>query len=245
MRSSRWISGLLVAGFAAVCAPAVSAQSAISPRFGTTSIVQQHIGFPEFSPASSSTSYQQTSSSVQTGIYATGSGLFTAIVHIPTGAKLMSFELDYCDFDPTSHVTLILSECDFMGGGCTTMDSITTSTLGGTGCGFLAHDLSSLNYTMENNFRELLLSAILSSGSASNILNGAYVAYQLQVSPAPATATFLDVPTTSPLFKFVEALVAAGITAGCGGGNFCPGASITRGQMAVFLASALGLHFPD
>ena len=52
-------------------------------------------------------------------------------------------------------------------------------------------------------------------------------------------------PTTSPQFKFVEALFAAGITAGCGGGNYCPDNPVTRGQMAVFLASALGLHFPN
>jgi hypothetical protein len=67
--------------------------------------------------------------------------------------------------------------------------------------------------------------------------------YSLQVSPAPATATFGDVPTSHPFFQFVEALVASGITAGCGGGNYCPDAPLTRGQMAVFLSKALGLHF--
>ncbi len=60
---------------------------------------------------------------------------------------------------------------------------------------------------------------------------------------APATATFDDVPSDSTLFPFVEALVASGITAGCGNGNYCPGAPLTRGQMAVFLAKALGLHW--
>jgi hypothetical protein len=63
------------------------------------------------------------------------------------------------------------------------------------------------------------------------------------VSPAPATATFGDVPTSHPFFRYVEALVASGITAGCGGGNYCPDAALTRGQMAVFLSKALGLHF--
>ena len=29
-----------------------------------------------------------------------------------------------------------------------------------------------------------------------------------------------------------------GITAGCGGGNFCPAAPVTRAQMAVFLLKA-------
>ena len=36
-------------------------------------------------------------------------------------------------------------------------------------------------------------------------------------SPAPGVATFTDVPTGHPFFKFVEALYASGITAGCGG----------------------------
>ncbi|MEX1244205.1 MAG: S-layer homology domain-containing protein [Thermoanaerobaculia bacterium] len=61
---------------------------------------------------------------------------------------------------------------------------------------------------------------------------------------APATATFDDVPTSHPLFQYVEALVKAGVTGGCGAGNFCPTAPLTRGQMAVFLSRALGLQWP-
>ena len=70
--------------------------------------------------------------------------------------------------------------------------------------------------------------------------------YRLQVSPAPATATFPnDVPTSHPQFRFVEALAASGLTSGCGAGSFCPDSPLTRGQMSVFLAVALGLHFPN
>ena len=65
------------------------------------------------------------------------------------------------------------------------------------------------------------------------------------VSPAPGVATFNDVPTNHSLFQFVEALAASGITAGCGNGNFCPDNPLTRGQMAVFLSKALGLHWPN
>ncbi|MFZ5785391.1 MAG: S-layer homology domain-containing protein, partial [Acidobacteriota bacterium] len=39
--------------------------------------------------------------------------------------------------------------------------------------------------------------------------------------------------------RFVHFLAAKGITSGCGGGNYCPSSSITRWQMAVFLAGAL------
>jgi hypothetical protein len=70
------------------------------------------------------------------------------------------------------------------------------------------------------------------------------VGYVLQVSSAPATATFNDVPTNHPFFPFIEALVRSGITVGCGdGSDYCPDDPLTRGQMAVFLSKALGLHF--
>jgi hypothetical protein len=69
--------------------------------------------------------------------------------------------------------------------------------------------------------------------------------WKRSVSPAPATATFGDVPTSDPFFQYVEALAASGITGGCGGGNYCPNNPVTRAQMAVFLAKALGLHWPQ
>jgi hypothetical protein len=73
--------------------------------------------------------------------------------------------------------------------------------------------------------------------------SGVRMTWKREVSPAPLTATFGDVPVGSGLHKFVEALYAAGITGGCGGGNFCPQNTLTRGQMAIFLATALGLHY--
>jgi len=63
------------------------------------------------------------------------------------------------------------------------------------------------------------------------------------VSPAPGAPSFGDVPIDHPFFQFIEALKASGITGGCGNGNFCPDAPLTRGQMATFLAKALGLHW--
>jgi hypothetical protein len=63
------------------------------------------------------------------------------------------------------------------------------------------------------------------------------------VSDPPTTATFADVPSSHPFFPFIEALASSGITGGCGGGNYCPERPLTRGQMAAFLAKALGLHW--
>ena len=79
----------------------------------------------------------------------------------------------------------------------------------------------------------------------SLMLGAVRVYWRRQVSPPPDTPTFLDVPSNDNIFKFVEALAASGITAGCGNGNFCPNSPLTRGQMAVFLAKALGLHWPN
>jgi hypothetical protein len=59
--------------------------------------------------------------------------------------------------------------------------------------------------------------------------------------PACTTATFSDVPCASPFARWVQELVARGITAGCGGGLYCPTDPVTRGQMAVFLTKTFGL----
>jgi hypothetical protein len=72
---------------------------------------------------------------------------------------------------------------------------------------------------------------------------GVQITWSRQVSPPPATPTFADVPESDNAWPYVEALAASGITAGCGGGNFCPDNPLTRRQMAVFLAKALGLHW--
>jgi hypothetical protein len=67
------------------------------------------------------------------------------------------------------------------------------------------------------------------------------------VSPPPATASFDDVPTSDPFFQYIEALAASGITGGCQASPplYCPDNPLTRGQMAVFLAKGLGLHWPN
>ncbi|HTO77904.1 MAG TPA: S-layer homology domain-containing protein [Thermoanaerobaculia bacterium] len=55
------------------------------------------------------------------------------------------------------------------------------------------------------------------------------------VPPAATGTVFADVQTTTYLARWIEALGAAGITSGCGGGNFCPDQPVTRGEMAKFL----------
>jgi hypothetical protein len=59
--------------------------------------------------------------------------------------------------------------------------------------------------------------------------------------PPPATQRFADVPSSNPFYAHIEELALRGITLGCGAGNYCPQAFVTRAQMAAFLARAFAL----
>jgi hypothetical protein len=57
--------------------------------------------------------------------------------------------------------------------------------------------------------------------------------------PACGAPMFGDVPASSPFCRFIEELARRGVASGCGGGNFCPGAAVSREQMAVFVLRTL------
>ena len=65
----------------------------------------------------------------------------------------------------------------------------------------------------------------------------------LLLIPAMVAANhqFGDVNTGASYHDEVESLVGAGITSGCGGGNYCPGSAVSRGQMAQFMVRGLGV----
>jgi hypothetical protein len=46
---------------------------------------------------------------------------------------------------------------------------------------------------------------------------------------------FGDVPASSPFCRWIEELARRSVVAGCGGGNFCPTAVVSREQLAVFV----------
>jgi hypothetical protein len=51
--------------------------------------------------------------------------------------------------------------------------------------------------------------------------------------------SFADVPRSFWAYRFIETMLHNGITAGCGGGAYCPATTVTRWQMAVFLSKAM------
>ncbi len=55
------------------------------------------------------------------------------------------------------------------------------------------------------------------------------------------TSVFGDVPPEDGGCRYIHYIAAQSVTAGCGGGNYCPSSPLTRAQMAVFMTRAFGL----
>jgi hypothetical protein len=162
-------------------------------------------------------------------------------VRLPAGALVTRIELDACDTSATQYVGVNLFR---VVAGVTRVFLAAANTGGANtpGCTRIGTPLP-IPETIDNLTNSYILLINMGAAASQVGLLAVRVFYILQVSPAPAVASFSDVPTSHPFFQFVEALVASGITAGCGGGNYCSDEAVTRGQMAVFLSKALGLHF--
>lgn len=182
-----------------------------------------------------------------------------APLQLPSGAKIVSLELDYYDNTAASFEGASLLVCDFQGnncvnypsagggpGDCITSGTICSGTANAPGDGVVvAPTIANDNITIDNFNNQYHLEAY-GTTDGSTAVASIIVGYVLQVSPAPATATFTDVPTSDFAFQFIEAFNAAGITVGCNASppQFCPDRNVTRREMAVFFAKALGLQFP-
>jgi hypothetical protein len=81
--------------------------------------------------------------------------------------------------------------------------------------------------------------AVASRGEAAAVVQRLF---GLPLMP-PATPSFADVPASHPFYAQIEAVRAAGITAGCSASppSFCPDVPVTRAQLMVFMGRALGL----
>jgi hypothetical protein len=220
-----------------------SAQPLESQTFGTATETVQVLAAARFEEAVAGSNWSYVANvDPITGILArdtSGPTLWLAGLRLPAGAVVTRLEVAACDVNAAAQLTFQLFRSRVPPG--TGFEPVTP--LGATGatpgCGLFSVTPSG-PLVIDNANATYWVHVTTDAGTA---FDSARVYYQLQVSAAPGTATFGDVPTTHPFFQFVEALVASGITAGCGGGNYCPDASLTRGQMAAFLAKGLGLHF--
>ncbi len=224
----------------------VAPSLAVQPKtYGTLDQTCVVIPASAFTPVDSSVTY---SFFLWSWRYRTGgsSSWFGAPVHLPTGARVGRLELDYYDNNASLDVWAAFLRNHYTGGDAAEFfPPAGISSSGTPGYGFVSTDLTGSNIVIDNFLKQHWVLIDQRTTDSSTMFRGMIVCYKLQVSPAPGTATFLDVPTSHPFFQFVEALAKAGITSGCGGGNYCPDDPITRGQMAVFISRALGLHWPN
>lgn len=235
------VSSLAVVGLIATGA-AAQTPSPVPNTFGTQDSILLQLPASAFVPRSSGVLFTAVEPGMlfDNGGDADGGTPFWAPVNLPNGAMITSIALHYHTMGFPIAATLVA----YSAGSIPSMTDL--ATVSAPLCTTPPCDATvsaALNHTV-NNFNSYVMHLQM-TGPGTAGLYSVGIVYHLQVSPAPATATFGDVPTTSPQFRFVEALASAGITAGCGSGDFCPNQPVTRGQMAVFLATALGLHFPD
>ena len=241
MRSRKIPASIVLA--LAVAGRALAGSPAAPQTWGTTNTTYSTVPEWQFSPSSSSVSYSDFGNPARR--YAlTPFSFFFASASLPPGALLQNLEFDFCNSQPDggSSILLLLYGASATNADLTLLTQITGAA--NQGCTSAFADLSGLGYTNDDDHRLILEAAFGPNGDSTTSFSGAVVGYKLQVSPAPASPTFADVPATDPAFAYIEALAASGVTAGCGSGNFCPDTVVTRKQMAVFLAKALGLYYP-
>jgi hypothetical protein len=241
---------LCIASAVVLVAPAVvpeaAAQGLAPDYYGTADANYHYVSAEEFQ-SNNSDGYLQN----QHGFWrcASLSGLnVVAPLRLPSGALVDGYTVIFDDSSADGNISVWLSRywVSALGTAGTTRIGPTFASSGDPGITSswveLDPDLTISYFNATFSTQSYVLTAAIECRDDLSF-RGVIVRGNRQVSPAPALATFNDVPTGHWAFQFIEALADSGITAGCGGGSFCPDNTLTRAEMAVFLSKALGLHY--
>jgi hypothetical protein len=156
-------------------------------------------------------------------------------VELPDGASILGVEIVGCDQSIENGLSVTLAECTI--DDCISVVGVQSV---GTGCGYFRTGVFQ-DIRVRNRVSSYVVE-VESGPDASVRFSAVRVFYRLNVGPAPVSASFTDVPKSHPFYQYVEAMKAAGLTNGCGPMSFCVDAPATRGELAKFLATALGLN---
>lgn len=163
-------------------------------------------------------------------------------INIPSGARIDGYTVWLHDNSAAGYIKYWFRRIDLTNNA--NINILTVTTVGQPGT--VRQYFTIPGGHVVNNSRYAYYLHIDHSVTGSTLQNsGVTFWYKLQLSPAPASATFPDVPGGYWAFQKIEALARSGITVGYPDGQFKPDRLITRAEMAVFLAKALGLHWPD
>lgn len=220
----------------------LTAQTASPKSFGTSDYTVTTIAGVGFAPGSNGMIYN-VSGSVARAVNAIG-GHFYSALDLPAGAVI-----DFIGFnnfnDGTPNVMAIHLYARDSSGNVSPLFALDNTPHTSWVTDINPVPLGIVWTGSQNNGVTLILDMEIAPSSSTQFFASVEVWWKRSVSPAPATPTFGDVPASDIGFQYIEALAASGITGGCGGGNYCPDANLTRRQMAIFLAKALGLHWPN
>jgi len=168
-----------------------------------------------------------------------GDGELYATVNIPAGAVI-----DYIGLDSYSFCAGVVGvELWEVGAGSTSGIATFSSSAHSYATDF---NSTPIGWQLPSNTSRALAIQVELSNACENwpALSWVEIWWRRVVSNPPAFPTFNDVPVNDFGYPYIEALNASGITGGCANGSFCPDNPVTRRQMAIFLAKALGLHWP-
>jgi len=229
---------------------------AMPKTYGTTDVSYIELPATAFFPIASGFAYSGDYAGLRWGVSGTVD-FMAPMPRIPAGAQIVYLELDYEDNSTFWFVNGSLNVCDYLGQACSQHPAAGAGEPDCAGSGYICSgyaaapgpssipaDLTGDNIFVDNYDHAYWLYSRVQGGDGQTKIAGMIIGYRLQVGPPASGAPhFNDVAVDDPAYQFIEALYASGISVGCGGGNYCPDAPLTRRQMAVFLAKALGLHF--
>jgi hypothetical protein len=257
----RWASRALVAALFLAPVPAIAGQGSVMPMARTTTHAPDQFGTDIYTvtviPAVSFTADKDTATPYgslyryfgedtnEFGIGTIYSGHLNVGVNLPAGAIIDFIGMQSYDYyGGNNQATLFY------------LDQHSGTTSGIVSLSSTAHangEASDYNETplswqlIKNAHNALVLDVYIPGGEDyphRGILGWIEIWWRRSVSPASPFPAFYDVGESDPGYQYVEALAASGITAGCAPNYFCPDQPLTRRQMAIFLARALGLHWP-
>ena len=245
------IGDFLLAALLASTVAAMPAQTAAPEDYGTQ---DESITIVSYADFTSDVGSSQSSRVAQLRWDVGGGYLVAPVNMLPNGALLTNVRFYFRDSSDADDLSLFLCEnyFDLDDGplGITCIPAV----YGGGNPGDTFADMSAdliIHYRWDRDedgdtdIVHYTLQVETPSRDSQNAIRAVRLSWKRQVSPAPPAATFNDVPANDTSFAYIEALARSGITAGCGNGNYCPDAGLTRRQMAVFLSKALGLHWPS
>jgi hypothetical protein len=193
----------------------------------------------DFTPYNSSTTYAYGNAGYR---YLTAGSFMDAGIRLPSGALLQIARLHYYDNDGAQNPRIIVFR--FANPSSSTELCSLTPPSGTPGYTSSISGCSSINETIQNGPNSYVVRVALNSAAGSNSMFKSVRLWWRRQIRTGLPNPFSDIGSLPAEFQnSITALAASGITTGTTATTYSPSQAVNRGQMAVFLARALGLYW--